>query len=401
MDRTAANSDRGPPSAPATTDLQRENDCRFPHTGQWRRSWGSVIAAYVTGHGFGHTVRTAEVLRAIRAQRPDLALTVVTSTDERVVRRAAGEPLTVRPVTLDVGVVQRDALTLDLAATVAAWRAVHEDYDARVAAEARWLRESGARMVLADIPPIAFDAAAEAGLPAVGLTNFSWDWIYGHLALGESRLREAADQAARAYGHADLLLELPFAGDLSAFPRRERIPLVARRPGHTRTETRRYLGLDTRARIALLTFGGIGVPGFDLATLSALPDFTFLASEGGHAPGNVRLIDVPALNQDGFDYVDLVATADVVVTKPGYGIVSDAIACRTRMVYTDRGDFAEYPVLVEGMSRLLPAVHVPNDDLRAGRLCEPLERVLALPFPDPPDLGGADAAAGRLLEMVG
>lgn len=360
-----------------------------------------MIAAYVSGHGFGHMVRAGQVLRALRERRPGLALTVVTSTSERVVRRAAGEPLAVRSAVLDVGVVQRDALTIDEAATASAWQALHRDYAARVETEARWLRERGARLVLADIPPIAFDAAVAAGLPAVGLTNFSWDWIYRQLARREPRLLEAADQAARAYARADLLLELPFAGDLSAFPRRQPIPLVARRPGHTRGEARRCLGLADAARVVLLTFGGIGVPELDLATLAALPDFTFLATEGGRAPGNVRMIDVDALVRDGFDYADLVVAADVVVTKPGYGIVSDAIAGRARMVYTDRGDFAEYAVLVEGMSRLLPAVHVSNDDVRAGRLRDALERVLALPFPDAPDLGGADEAVRWLLEWVG
>ena len=359
-----------------------------------------MLAAYISGHGFGHTVRTGQVLRAVRARRPGLALTIVTSTDETVCRRAAGDPVTVRPTRLDVGVVQGDALTLDERATADAWEALHRDYDARVASEARWLRESGAALVLADIPPIAFDAAAEAGLPSVGLSNFSWDWIYRHLARREPRLAHAAADAARAYARADLLLELPFAGDLSAFPRRERIPLVARRSTHTRAAARRSIGLEGGWPVVLITFGGIGIPGFDLGALSALPEFIFLATEGEASAANVRRIAVAALAQAGLDYVDLVAAADVVVTKPGYGIVSDAIACRTRIVFTDRGDFPEYPILVEGMARFLPAAHVSNEDLRAGRLGEALRQVLAMPFPGPPDLGGAEAAADRLLALV-
>lgn len=359
-----------------------------------------MLAAYVSGHGFGHMVRVGAVLRAVRLRRPEMPLTIVTSVPEEVCRRAAGEPVGYRHARLDVGVVQQDALTLDETATADAWDALHRDYPARVAAEARWLRESGARVVLADIPPIAFDAAAAAGMPSVGHGNFSWDWIYRHMIPREPRLREAADQAARAYARADLLLELPFAGDLSAFPRRERIPLVARRAPHGRAEARRHFGLDASARVVLVTFGGIGMPGFRLEGLRSLDSWTFLVTEGEDPPPNVRRIDPALLGRGGFDYIDLVAAADVVVTKPGYGIVTDAIAARTRMVYTERGDFPEYPVLVEGLTRLLPAVHVSNDDLRAGRLRDPLERVLALPFPDPPDMSGADVAAARLLAIA-
>src|SRR5438128_288309 len=119
-----------------------------------------MLAAYVSGHGYGHMVRVGQVLRAVRARRPGLPITIVTSTDESVCRRAAGEPVGYRHVRLDVGVVQRDALTLDERATAEAWSALAAGHAARVAEEARWLRGSGVRAVLADIPPIAFDAAA-------------------------------------------------------------------------------------------------------------------------------------------------------------------------------------------------------------------------------------------------
>jgi len=361
----------------------------------------AVIAAYISGHGYGHAVRTAQVLRAIRAARPDVPLAMVTSTPEEVCRRLAGEPLLYRGVRLDVGVIQKDALTQDEHGTAEAWEALHRDYDRRVAVDARWLRESGTRMVVADVPPIAFDAAAAAGLPAIAVTNFSWDWIYRHLTRHDPRLQAAADQAARAYAHARLLLELPFAGDLSAFPRREPIPLVARAPRHSLEEARRALGLDPEATVVLVTFGGIGMPGFDLGVLASMADVTFVVTEGTGAPANVRRLDVEALAPRGLEYADAVTAADAVLTKPGYGIVSDAIACRTRMIYTERGDFPEYPILVNAMARWVPAVHVSNEDVRSGRLRTALDEVTAASFPDPPRMDGAEVAARRILQEAG
>jgi hypothetical protein len=70
------------------------------------------------------------------------------------------------------------------------------------------------------------------------------------------------------------------------------------------------------------------------------------------------------------------------------------------MVYTERGDFPEYPILVEEMTRWLPAVHVSNDDLLAGRLQHALDAVLAIPFPPPPRMDGAEVAARALLDEI-
>jgi L-arabinokinase len=89
-----------------------------------------------------------------------------------------------------------------------------------------------------------------------------------------------------------------------------------------------------------------------------------------------------------------------VVTKPGYGIVTDCIAAGTRLVYTERGDFPEYPVMVAEMPRYLPSVFASNEDVREGRLVPALETVLSLPFPDPPRTDGAAVTAERLLAMM-
>jgi hypothetical protein len=51
------------------------------------------------------------------------------------------------------------------------------------------------------------------------------------------------------------------------------------------------------------------------------------------------------------------------------------------------------------MTRYLPAVHVSNADLVAGRLREPIDRVLALPRPSPPPMDGAEVAAARLAAL--
>ena len=59
--------------------------------------------------------------------------------------------------------------------------------------------------------------------------------------------------------------------------------------------------------------------------------------------------------------------ADVVVTKPGYGIISEAIANDTALLYTSRGRFVEYDVLVHEMPRYLRAQFIEQGSA-AGQL---------------------------------
>src|SRR5262245_36362223 len=202
-----------------------------------------MLAVYVSGHGFGHATRIGEVLRAVREREASVAITITTSSPEALYRIAVPGPFDFRPLECDPGLVQTSAIVIDEGASVDKWRAFHARYADLVDCEWRWLRHAGARLVLGDIPPLAFDAAAEAGIPSMGLANFSWDWIYRHLASRQPPFREAAASAAAAYRKTRLLLRLPFAGDLAAFPSIVDIPLIARHPRVSRDEARRLLGL--------------------------------------------------------------------------------------------------------------------------------------------------------------
>ena len=361
-----------------------------------------MLAVYVSGHGFGHATRTAEVLKAVRARAPGLPIAVRTAAPPFLFEGVVPGPLSVDRVVCDVGLCQKDALTIDESGTVKAWRAFMAGWEALVVGEAAWLREAGARLVVGDIPPAAFEIADRAGLPSVALGNFSWDWIYDHLARREPGLAEASARAREAYGRAGVLLRLPFACDASAFRRVEDVPLVVRRPAISKDEARDRLGLDERPAV-LLSFGGVGLPGLRPSAFRDLRGFRVLfTGKGADGPGppHFTKLDDAAVRAAGLGYPDLVGAADVVVTKPGYGIVTDCIGAGTRLVYTERGDFPEYPVMVEEMPRYLPAVFASNEDVREGRFDSAVEAVLRLPLPAPPRTDGAAVAAERLLSLL-
>ena len=278
------------------------------------------------------------MLRALRELEPGLPLAVVSAAPEWLFRRELGEPLVFRRRACDVGLAQRGALEIDEPGTVRAWQAFAAGWEQLVREEAEWLRASGARAVLADIPPTACLAAARAGLPAVALANFSWDWIYRHYAGREPVLGQAAEACRAAYAGTQLLLRLPFAGDLSAFPRILDVGLVARRPRLSRREARGRLGWDERPAV-LLSFGGLGLPGFDPACLAPLTAYRFvLPGRLAGAPANVEAADEARLTSAGLGFADLVAAVDVVVSKPGYGIVTDCIGAGSTLSASALGE---------------------------------------------------------------
>lgn len=337
-------------------------------------------------------MRTCEVLREVRARASSLPISIATAAPEALVRREVAPPLDIRPLVCDVGVVQRNALEIDESETVVRCRAFDAHFDQLAETEAVFLRSHGAKVVLGDVPHLAFAAAARAGIPSIALANFSWDWIYAHLARRHPALSVSAELAAQAYRNAELLLVLPFAGDLRAFARREPVGMVARRPRLEREEVRRRLDLSGERRpIVLLSFGGVGFPALTPELLGRNGPFRCVAPSE---------LTVERLDRIGLRFPDVVSAADVIVSKPGYGIVTDAIGARTPLVYVERGDFPEYPIMVAEMQQWLPSVQVSSEKLRSGQLDESVEQVLQKPWPASPDLGGAARAAEQILARV-
>jgi hypothetical protein len=348
------------------------------------------ITAYITGHGFGHATRMAAAIGALAERLSDLAISLVSTAPEWLFRLNLSVPFRFRARALDVGVVQRDSIHLDAPGTLAAYARFLERQEALIEEEAITLRREAVDLVVADIPPTAFPIAQRAGIPGVGLGNFSWDWIYADYVRRLPEYRPLLQAIRSAYGQADLFLRLPFHGPCDAFPTVRDIPMIARRSGRTRQEVRRRLGLGETRPVILLSFGGFDLRGLDFDRVEQLDEFLFLTTQAPPRPvKNVRPVAL-----DGLFYEDLVAQADAVITKPGYGIVSDCLANRTPVLYTSRGEFAEYACLVEGLERFGVSRFIENEDLLAGNWRGALEILLGQPrhWPDLP-VNGAQVVA--------
>ena len=184
---------------------------------------------YISGHGFGHASRDIELIHALIRRRPDLSV-IVRTTVAPWLFASAPAAVDVRPLETDTGLVQIDSLRIDEQASVAEARRFYANFDQRATQEAAELRAAGADLVLGDIPPLAFAAAARAGIPSIAIGNFTWDWIYGAYPSFERDAPDVVPTIREAYAQAGRALRLPFHGGFEAMAAVTiDVPLIARR----------------------------------------------------------------------------------------------------------------------------------------------------------------------------
>jgi UDP:flavonoid glycosyltransferase YjiC (YdhE family) len=353
----------------------------------------SSIVYYITGHGFGHAVRSNQVIRSLRKARPDLRIHVRTSAPSWLFH----DSVIYHPQSIDVGIRQLDSLSMGIAETLEACQALHRSFPRLIDQEVEFIKSEQIRLVIGDIPPLCFEIAARASVPSVAITNFSWNIIYRAYLREYPDFLPVVEEIESFYIKAGLALTLPYPCDLNVFPRREPIPWVARFSSLSKNQARAKFKLPASATIILLSFGGLGLERLPWEKLRRLREYFFVAT----GKADISEDNLLVLPDEQPHYEDLVRAVDVIVTKPGYGIVADAIAHRLPMLYTDRGEFPEYPRLVEALGDCSTAEYIPQNELLLGNIAPYLQALLQKPpnWPTVP-LNGAEVAAEKIIRLL-
>jgi L-arabinokinase len=354
------------------------------------------IFYYVSGHGYGHAVRSAQVIAAIVRQAPEMPVWVRTSAPAWLFPT----DVYVETVQLDLGVLQRGSLHVRPHDTLRAYAELMDREEDQILTEIGIARAREVSCVVADIPSAAFEIARRLDLPGIGIANFCWHWIYEPYARRFPELRHVVEHIRHQEGLGTTLLRLPFAWDFTCFPRKLDVPLVGRPAVSSAYETRRLLGIDQDRRVALLSFGGHGLNALGEERLHQWNDWLFLTTDRGRPAGRSR--NVHNIASAHVSYVDLMGACDAVVTKPGFGIVSDALVNRVPVLYSDRGQFREYAVLSRALRSFGRAKYIPRRALLDGELGPYLDDLMEIDRPwTPIDTSGAEVIARHILQAAG
>ncbi len=348
-----------------------------------------MLCYYVTGHGFGHAIRTTQILKSLP---PGLPFIVKTTAPERLFREELpGRAFEYVAAEYDCGCLQSDSVSVLRRETLTRYGEIARRNDTHLPEEAAFLKERGVRCVASDIPSFPLRAAREAGIPGVAVGNFTWHDIYSEYAEtpeDAALLSQMAEEYALATAGLITPLHLPTMPLL--FPNIENVPLVARR-GRPIRET---LGIAPDKRLALLYLGGWGLE-INWAALEGFPDWVFLLDRAApQLASNVRVFN-PGI----WRYADVAASVNAVVSKAGYGTVTECIANSVPLIYLPRHGFAEHEALVLGMKKWGGGVEITEQAFHAGDWQGALEAALTVSLnPNAFAVNGAEVIARKLEE---
>jgi len=293
---------------------------------------------YVSDPGYGHASRAIALIRELKHLAPNLSVSVRTSIPATYIRSSlwsSGVEVTESANDIDLKFDRGLYCNLEHAYQENIKR-FQNKIDSLLKEERHLHLRTPIDIIISDIAAFPFLFAHERDIPSVAVASFLWSWFLRELlGIEEITTRRVVERMDAFYGFADQGFALPFSCDLSSLGEVQRVPLLVRALSRSREMIRGSLGFTVEDYVIFLT-GGFTLPWPTI--ISKLPDMVtdskrirFILSSNAPLSNSSSIKKIPAADVETQDYV---AASDLVVSKPGHSIISEAVAYRVPLILT-------------------------------------------------------------------
>ncbi|RFU27964.1 hypothetical protein B7463_g8371, partial [Scytalidium lignicola] len=297
------------------------------------------IAVYISGHGYGHLTRTLNLV------------SLLSDTEKYSFHIRTSSPLHATPLHygLHPSVIQTNAYQLDTEQSLNSL--LNFDYSLPQAKEVQFLQEHNIQAIISDAPSLPCLIGHSLGIPAILVTNFTFDSIYQALLdnvpeyANKVALHQRIDEMTQHYTLADAVIRLPgYIPFLFKGPQIKDAPMHFRKAKQNRNETFTRHGLQslTDKKVLLHCFGGhsLDVP----SNIPKLPEGWVCVSQTIDSPPFFYKIS------NNVYMPDLIGACDAVLGKLGWSTCSEVIGNGYKpFIYVPRSAFIEEVGLLSWM----------------------------------------------------
>ena len=329
-----------------------------------------MIVVYASSHGWGHNMRLVPIIDALFDYNIELVTTAPEWLIQTSLTRFRWHKVRIRNLKTDPGCVQASPFEIDSEKTVEAWRKTMAECDSLVKSEVELLKKRGrVRMIISDISFVGQLVAEKLGVPSVCVATFDWQFITKELMEKDAEFREIMERVQEISERFDYCL-VPGTICMPLNIGKERVSFdwVSRKPRMPRPEMRTKLGLSLHMDSVLISLGGHSVmelPGDVWERFENFQFFVLVPNSDIEQPPAKNVHFLPSEKWSGL-HVDLVNTVDVVMGKLGYGLCSEVLHCRKRILAVDRPGNPECAVLKKCVAPVVPYAEISVDDFLKG-----------------------------------
>ncbi len=352
------------------------------------------IYCAISSHGFGHIAQVAPVLNALVLRIPDLRLTIHSAATTDILEMWLEAPFTHIEEPADLGLLMHDAVTVDAEKTFAAYRNQLINWDNVVGDATERLKINPPDLVLTNNSYLLSAAAHHQGIPCLHFCSLNWAALFRHYCHHLDQDGEVFHHLVKCYNKARKFLRitpgLPMteldnvkeAGPIGRAGKVLPLSQITRRPSET--------------KFLLVSMGGIP---YDIpyAMWPVHEQVCWLLA----TPAPQERDDFISIESLGLSFIDVLASCNAVVTKPGYGTFVEAALHSKPVLYLSRKDWPEEPYLVSFLERYGLCQELSPEQLASGDfLDEAVKLMECRVIREIPQMTGIDDILAEIIPLL-
>lgn len=353
------------------------------------------LLVYISGHGFGHLAQVAPVLNRLSQSLPDLRLTICSKVPLRQLKSRIHPGFTYIDEAVDFGMVMANALDVLPEPSLAMYREFHDDWPGRVTHESRRITQLAPDIVLSNVAYLPLAAAKRAGITCIALSSLNWADIFAAYCGGMPGVAQILEQMRQAYADADMFMRIAPAMPMPDLANLCSLGPIAGMGQNHRPQINAKLGLDASEKLVLVSMGGMAMR-LPMERWQSIPNVRWIVQ----ADWQVTRADVITMESLQMDFVDVLASSDALLCKPGYGSFAEAACNGVPLLYVAREDWPEEPYLIAWLETHGLCHKVSREQSATGEFAEELQALLAHPKPPPVEPAGIAQASDYLLQRL-
>lgn len=298
-----------------------------------------TIVYYISEYGYGHATRSIALIRELLILRDDVSVVICNSFAMNFMKDSLhehGDRIVYHHVSTDIGyVLKNQSLDIDAAALIEACRKYQKTLPELVTEEAEFLRDYQVDLIISDISPLAFEVAANLQVPSLGISNFTWHTAYKNV-IDQDLLNDFAE----SYHKMDYFFSL--AGSVEPqWGAKDNQSFGFFSRGIDDPEVKRIRNLLNPQGDKHIVFLPIGMK-IDLGDISKLSlwdrEACLFVVSNNMTIDHLNVHKIPSSYTEVQNYM---AAADLVISKAGWGTISEAAGNGTSIAIINRPSMQE------------------------------------------------------------
>jgi uncharacterized protein (TIGR00661 family) len=318
-----------------------------------------TIAYYISDYGYGHATRSIAIIRKLLEREQNVKIIICHSFALKFIQVSlSSNRISFRSINTDIGyVLKKDTIQPDTEQLNIEFVKFIQDWVEKIEQEKLFLQKNEVNLVISDISPLGFEGADSLGIPSIGLSNFTWYTAYQGLIEEQSLavFKQAYDKMTKFYSLAGSRekwekdeLSFPFFSRYIEEKEVQRIRKIVNPDGNKSVI---FVGLGMNIENELI----------EQFSFWDSPDCIFITSSNMEVDKD----NVYSIPKDYLETQNYIAASDLVISKAGWGIASEAVAANVPLLLINRKSMNEDQNTIHYLKEINSCETIEWEELRS------------------------------------